>query len=59
MLFYGGIGLLVAGLLSMFASDKLSKDPEKAAQMKKNGPMLAGVGAVFLGLAVVLPSILN
>ena len=35
-------------------SDKLSKDPEKAAQMKKQGPMIAIVGAIFLLLRMAI-----
>lgn len=54
MLLYGGIGLLAAGILSTFFSDKLSKDPAKAAQMKKQGPVIAVVGAVFLLLRMLL-----
>jgi hypothetical protein len=55
MFLYGGIGLLVAGLIFMLAADKVIKDAEKAAQAKKQAPILLGVGAVFLGLSVVLP----
>ena len=54
MLLYGGIGLLVAGILSMFFSDKLSKDPAKAAQLKKQGPVIAVVGVIFLLLRMLL-----
>lgn len=54
MLLYGGIGLLAAGIISMMFSDKLSKDPAKAAQMKKQGPMIAIVGAIFLLLRMLL-----
>lgn len=50
MLLYGGIGLLVAGLIFMLAGDKIVKDAEKAAQAKKQAPILMVVGAVFLGL---------
>lgn len=48
MLLYGGIGLVAAGIISMIFSDKLSKDPAKSAQIKKQGPMIAAVGALFL-----------
>lgn len=54
MLTYGGIGLLVAGILFMTMPNKLVKDPAKAAKAKKQAPILAVVGAVMLGLAVVL-----
>ncbi|MEO5707652.1 MAG: hypothetical protein ABIQ46_11515 [Alteraurantiacibacter sp.] len=48
MLLYGGIGLVVAGIISMIFSDKLSQDAAKAAQLKKQGPIIAAVGALFL-----------
>ncbi|QZH75937.1 MAG: hypothetical protein JY451_04990 [Erythrobacter sp.] len=54
MLFYGGIGLVVAGIIFLLAADKVVKDAEKAAQAKKQAPVLLGVGAVFLALSVVL-----
>ena len=56
MLTYGGIGLLVAGLIFMFGGTKLIKDPDKAQNAKKNAPVIAIVGAVMLGLAVYLGS---
>lgn len=58
MFFYGGIGLLVAGLIFMFAADKVVKDTEKAAKAKSQAPILIGVGAVFLIIAFVLPGLL-
>lgn len=54
MLTYGGIGLLVAGILFMLMPDKLVKDPEKAAKAKKQAPILMAVGAGMLVLAIVL-----
>jgi len=54
MLTYGGLGLLIGGLFLTFFADKVISDPEKAARSKKQGPILAAVGAGALGLAVVL-----
>lgn len=54
MLFYGGIGLLGAGLITYFFGDKIQSDATKAAQMKKQAPILMAVGAVFLVLRFVL-----
>jgi hypothetical protein len=54
MLLYGGIGLLAAGVISMLFSDKLTSDAAKAAQLKKQGPIIAVVGAVFLLVRVLL-----
>lgn len=54
MLTYGGLGLLIAGLVFMFGGTRFIKDAERAAQLKKQAPILAGVGAAMLGLAVVL-----
>ncbi len=54
MLLYGGIGLLVGGIVSALFGDRLSKDPATAARMKKQGPLLAVVGAVLLLLRLLL-----
>lgn len=54
MLLYGGIGLLAGGIISMVFADKLTKDPAKAANMKKQGPIIAAVGAVFLLVRLLL-----
>ena len=54
MLTYGGLGLLIAGIVFMFFSDKINKDPEKAAKTKKQAPILMLVGAAFLGAAFVI-----
>lgn len=54
MLTYGGIGLLVAGIILTFFGDKIIRDPEQAAKRKKQGPIMALVGALALGLAIVL-----
>jgi hypothetical protein len=54
MFLYGGIGLLVAGLIFLLAADKVVRDAEKAAQAKKQAPILIGVGAVFLAIWLVL-----
>ena len=54
MLTYGGIGLLVAGLLFTFGGTKFIKDEEKAQNLKKQAPILALVGAAMLGLAIFL-----
>ena len=48
MLLYGGFGLLAAGIITWLFSDKLSKDADKAAKMKKPAPMIAIVGAAML-----------
>ena len=48
MLLYGGIGLLAAGVITMFFADKLTKDAAKAEQMKKQAPYIAIVGGVML-----------
>lgn len=58
MFFYGGIGLLIAGIIFMFAADKVVRDAEKAAKAKSQAPVLIGVGAVFLVIAFVLPGLL-
>ncbi|MEZ5743816.1 MAG: hypothetical protein R3D89_08830 [Sphingomonadaceae bacterium] len=50
MLLYGGIGLFLGGLILMFFSDKIQKDPAKAAQAKKQAPILVVVGLVFLAI---------
>ncbi|MEE9433300.1 MAG: hypothetical protein V3V15_03580 [Sphingorhabdus sp.] len=55
MLTYGGLGLLIGGIILTLFSGKIAKgDEEKAAKLKKQGPILAVVGAGFLILAVVL-----
>jgi len=59
MLTYGGIGLLIGGLILTFFSGKIAKDEEKAAKLKKQGPILAVVGAGFLALAVFLGGMLG
>ena len=48
MLLYGGIGLLAAGIITFFVGDKLQSDAAKAAQMKKQAPILMVVGVVYL-----------
>ena len=58
MFFYGGLGLLIGGLIFMFAADKVVSDAEKAAKAKSQAPALIGVGVVFLILAFVLPGLL-
>jgi len=58
MLTYGGLGLLLGGLIMTFFADKIIKDVEKAANAKKQGPILAIVGAAALGLAVFLGGML-
>lgn len=54
MLLYGGIGLLAAGLITYFFGDKIQKDATKAAQMKKQAPILMAVGVVFLVLRFMI-----
>lgn len=54
MLTYGGLGLLLAGLFFMLGGTKMISDIEKAEKLKKQAPILAGVGAAMLGLAVAL-----
>lgn len=58
MLTYGGLALLLAGILMMVIPHKLIKDPEKAARAKKNAPVMALVGAGALVLAFVLGGML-
>lgn len=58
MLTYGGLGLLLAGLFFMLGGTKVVKDAERAAQLKKQAPILAAVGAVMLALAVFLGGLL-
>jgi hypothetical protein len=48
MLLYGGIGLLGAGIITYFFGDKIQSDAAKAAQMKKQAPILMAVGVAFL-----------
>jgi hypothetical protein len=48
MLLYGGIGLLVAGIITYFFGAKLQSDAAKVAQMKKQAPILMVVGVVML-----------
>lgn len=48
MLLYGGIGLLGAGIITYFFGDKIQSDATKAAQLKKQAPILMVVGVVFL-----------
>ncbi len=48
MLLYGGMGLLFAGVITYLFSDKIQSDAAKAAQMKKQAPILVAVGAVML-----------
>ncbi len=60
MLTYGGLGLLIGGLILTFFSGKIAKgDEEKAAKLKKQGPILAVVGAAALALAVFLGGMLG
>lgn len=54
MLLYGGIGLLGAGIIIYFFGGKLQSDAAKAAQMKKQAPILMLVGAVMLGVRALL-----
>ncbi len=54
MLLYGGIGLLAAGIITYFFGDKIQSDAAKAAQMKKQAPILMLIGAVLLGARVLL-----
>ncbi len=51
MLTFGGIGLFFGGLILTFFGDKIGKDPEKGAKAKKQGPILAVIGAAMLGVA--------
>lgn len=54
MLLYGGIGLLLGGLIILLFGNKIIKDPEKAANSRKQAPILMGVGAVFLVIRFVI-----
>ena len=58
MLLYGGLGLIIAGIISMFFGDKFQKDAEKLAKMKKQAPILVVVGVIFVALAFVIPTML-
>ena len=59
MLTYGGIGLLIGGIILTFFSGKIAKgDEEKAAKLKKQGPILSLVGVGFLALAFVIGGML-
>lgn len=49
MLLYGGIGLLLAGLIMTFFGGAIIKDAEKAAKAKKNAPAAMVVGVIMLG----------
>lgn len=55
MLLYGGMGLLLAGIICYLFPGKIQADAEKAAKMKKQAPILALVGVVFLGIRFMLP----
>ena len=59
MLTYGGLGLLVAGLVMSVTAEKIVKDPAKAAKAKKQGPLMALIGAAALGLGIYLGSVLG
>lgn len=59
MLLYGGLGLIIAGIISMFFGDKFQKDAEKLAKMKKQAPILVVVGVVFVALAFILPTLMT
>lgn len=54
MLTFGGAGLLMAGIIMMLFPHKIIKDPEKAANAKKQAPILALAGAAMLALAIYL-----
>lgn len=54
MLTYGGLGLLIAGLIFSFGGTKFISDETKAQNLKKQAPILAIVGAAMLGLAIFL-----
>lgn len=54
MLTYGGIALVLAGIVTMLFNRQLGKDAETRARMRKQAPWLIVVGAVFLVLAYVL-----
>lgn len=54
MLLYGGIGLLLGGLIIFLFGNKFIKDLEKAANSRKQAPILMAVGAVFLVIRFVI-----
>ena len=54
MLLYGGMGLLLAGIIMMFFAGKLIPDAAKAANARKQAPILAVVGAVLLVVRFLL-----
>jgi hypothetical protein len=54
MLLYGGIGLLMAGIIIFFFSGQIQKDPAKAAKARKQAPVLAAVGAVMLAVRFLI-----
>jgi hypothetical protein len=54
MLLYGGVGLLLGGIITYFFSDKIQSEPTKASRMRKQSPILMLVGTGLLGLSVLV-----
>lgn len=54
MLTFGGIGLFLAGVLLTVMPHKFTSNAGKAAKAKKQGPILAVIGAAALVLALWL-----
>ncbi|MEP0189632.1 MAG: hypothetical protein ABJP70_01850 [Erythrobacter sp.] len=59
MFLYGGIGLLIGGLILLLFSNSVVKDAEKAANARKQAPYLMLVGAVFLAIWVFASGVLS
>ncbi len=59
MLMYGGIGLLLGGLIILLFGERLIGDPARAAPARRQAPVLMVIGALMLGGAVFLGGALN
>ncbi len=59
MLLYGGIGLLIGGLILSLFGDKFIKDADKAENARKQAPYLMLVGAVFLVIWVFVSGVIS
>lgn len=59
MLLYGGIGLLIGGLIILLFGDKFIKEAEKAQNARKQAPYLMVVGAAFLVVWVFVSGLIS